>query len=315
MFEDPLNVLRNGEKNHDLVEMLKTLGAECRNCAPLNPLECVTRCHLWKLKNELRQLRETMDSPTFIKDLLNVLKNNTRLQILEAIGKSRCSTSKLQEELKKSGFPHSRETIHQEYLQPLMRVGLAAEAQDEYYATNFGGRLCQLLPGFSELADILPAHSECYEETVLDALLSGRKSFEDIEAYVSPKVASRVLNRLKTVGLIETPEERDYVFFFQSKRDPDKESFSSTENKVYSNIPEEGISARKLAVKTDISLRRTYKYLRGLKGKKLVFTRKTPKLYGLTEKGERLASLLHDLQGLAEDVWQSSWHVVSTEKS
>ena len=315
MFEDPLSVPRNGEKNHDLVGMLKTLGAECRSCAPLNPLECVTRCHLWKLRNELRQLRETMDSPTFIKDLLNVLKNSTRLHILGAIGKSRYSTSRLQEELKKSGFSHSRDTINQEYLQPLIQVGLAAEAQDEYYATNFGGRLCQLLDGFSEFADILPAHSECYEETVLDALLSGRKTFDDIEAYVSPKVASRILNRLKTVGLIETPEERDYVFFFQSKRDPDQESFSPTESKVYYNIPEEGLSARKLAAKTEISLRRTYKYLRGLKGKKLVFIRKTPKLYGLTGKGEKLASLLHDLQGLAEDVWQSSWHVVSTEKS
>ena len=34
-------------------------------------------------------------------------------------------------------------------------------------------------------------------------------------------------------------------------------------------------------------MRRIYKYLRGLKGKKLVFTRKTPKAYMLTDKGER----------------------------
>jgi predicted transcriptional regulator len=306
---------RNGQKNRELVEMLKALGGECRNCAPLTPLECVTRCNLWKLKNELRQLRETMDNPNFIKDLLNVLKNATRLHILRAIVKGRYSVTKLQEELKKVGFSHSCDTINQEYLQPLIAVGLAAEAQDQYYATTFGGRLNQLLDDFSEFVDVLPARSECYEETVLDALLSGPKKFEDIEAYVSPKVASRILKRLKTVDLIETPEERDYVFFFQSKRDPGKESFSSTERKVYGNIPEEGISARKLAEKNGISLRRTYKYLRGLKGKKLVFARKTPKLYGLTLKGEKLASLLHDLQGLAEDVWQSSWHVVSTEKS
>jgi predicted transcriptional regulator len=256
-----------------------------------------------------------MDNPNFIKDLLNVLKNATRLHILRAIVKGRYSVTKLQEELKKVGFSHSCDTINQEYLQPLIAVGLAAEAQDQYYATTFGGRLNQLLDDFSEFVDVLPARSECYEETVLDALLSGPKKFEDIEAYVSPKVASRILKRLKTVDLIETPEERDYVFFFQSKRDPGKESFSSTERKVYGNIPEEGISARKLAEKNGISLRRTYKYLRGLKGKKLVFARKTPKLYGLTLKGEKLASLLHDLQGLAEDVWQSSWHVVSTEKS
>jgi predicted transcriptional regulator len=314
-IKDALATLRNAEKNHDLAEMLRTLDAECRKCAPLTPLECITRCNVWKLKNELRRLRETMDNPNFIKDLFNVLKNNTRLHILKAIVKGRCSVSKLQEELKKAGYSHSQDTINEEYLRPLLEVGLAAEAQDQYYATTFGGRLTELLGSFPEFADILPAHSECYEEALLDALLSGPKTFEDVEAFLSPKIASRILKRLKTVGLIETPKERDYVFFFRSKRDPNKETLSSTERKVYDNISEEGISAKKLAEKTGISLRRTYKYLRGLKGKKLVFTRKTPKVYGLTDKGEKLASLLHELQNLVEETWNSSEQIINSDKS
>jgi predicted transcriptional regulator len=196
-----------------------------------------------------------------------------------------------------------------------MQVGLAAEAQEQYYATTFGGKLTEFLEDFSDFVDVLPAHSECYEETLLDAMLSGPKTFEDMAAFVSPKIASRILKRLKTSGLTETPEERDYVFFFRSKRDPSKESLSVTERKVYTNISDDGIAARKLAEKTEVSLRRTYKYLRGLKGKKLVFTRKTPKVYRLTKKGEKLAQLLRGLQGVVEDVWQSSWHVVTTEKS
>ena len=129
---------------------------------------------------------------------------------------------------------------------------------------------------------MLPAHSECYEEILLQSLLSGPKTFEDIEALISPKIASRILKRLRSVGLIETPEERDYIFFFKSKRDPNKETFSDTERKVYDSIPTEGISAGKLAKETGLSMRRTYKYLRGLKGKKLIFIRRTPKAYGLT---------------------------------
>ena len=80
-----------------------------------------------------------------------------------------------------------------------------------------------------------------------------------------------------------------------------KKHWLTTESKVYSNIPDDGISAKKLAEKTNLSLRRTYKYLRGLKGKKLVFARKTPKTYGLTEKGERLAWLLNELGKLVEE--------------
>jgi DNA-binding HxlR family transcriptional regulator len=302
---------QNEEKKQDLSEMLRTLDAECRNCAPLNPLECVTRCKVWKLKNELRRLRETMDNPNFMKDLFNVLKNETRLHILNAIVKGRYSVSQLQQELKKAGYCHSQETIAEEYVRPLMDVGLAAENRDKYYATIFGGRLNEVLEGFPEFGNVLPAHSECYEETLLSALLTGPKTFQEVEERISPKVASRVLKRLKTGELIETPEERDYVFFFRSKRDPNKETFFVTERVVYDSIPEDGISARKLAEKTGLSMRRIYKYLRGLKGKKLVFTRKTPKSYGLTEKGERLALVLQGLQDLIEEVWNSSEQVVS----
>ena len=305
----------NPEKSHDLAEMLRTLDAECRDCAPLTPLECITRCNIWKMKNELRRLRETMDNPNFIKDLFNALKNNTRLRILKAIVKGRYSVSKLQEELKKAGHSHSQETISEEYLRPLLEVGLAAEAQDQYYATTFGGKLTELLGGFPEFVDTLPAHSECYEETLLNALLSGPKTFGDMKAFISPKVASRILKRLKTADLIENSKERDYVFFFRTRREPNKETLSSTMRKVYDNISDQGISAKKLAEKTGISLRRTYKHLRRLKGKKLVFIRRTPKVYNLTDKGERLASLLRELQNLIEETWNFSEQIVNGEKS
>jgi DNA-binding HxlR family transcriptional regulator/predicted transcriptional regulator len=306
---------KNEESNHDLAELLRTLNAECRNCAPLTPLKCITSCTAWKLKNELRQLRETMDNPNFIRDLFNVLKNETRLHILNEIVKGRYSVNQLQQELKKAGCSHSQDSINDEYLRPLIGVGLAAEGRDGYHVTMFGGRLTELLESFPEFVNVLPPHSECYEETLLSELLSGPKTFQDVEAIISPKIASRILKRLKTVGLIETPEERDYVFFFKSKREPNKETLTLTESKVYDGISDEGISANKLAEKTGLSLRRIYSYLRGLKGKKLIFTRKTPKAYGLTSNGEKLAVVLRGLQNLVEETWNSSKQVISCEKS
>ncbi|MGA2385111.1 MAG: hypothetical protein ABSG33_01100 [Candidatus Bathyarchaeia archaeon] len=307
-----LTQTRKTENNRDLTGMLKTLDAECRNCAPITPLECINRCQVYKLKNELRKLRETMDNPNYIKELFNVLKNETRLHILQAIVNGRYSVSQLQQELKRTGHSHSQDTINEEYLRPLMAVGLATEMRNEYYATTFGGRLTELLGVFPEFVEMLPAHSECYEEILLQSLLSGPKTFEEIEALISPKIASRILKRLRAVGLIETPEERDYIFFFKSKRDPIKENFSATERKVYETIADEGISAGKLAKETGLSMRRTYKYLRGLKGKKLVFIRRTPKAYGLTCKGEMLASVLKELQQIVEDTWCSSEQVMQS---
>lgn len=54
----------------------------------------------------------------------------------------------------------------------------------------------------------------------------------------------------------------------------------------------------------------TYRCLRRLKGKKLVFVRRTPKAYGLTCKGENLASVLQNLQQIVEDTWDSSQQVM-----
>jgi len=309
-MDNVLSPPRKIENNHDLVGMLKTLDAECRNCAPITALECINRCHVYKLKNELRKLRETMDNPNYIKELFNVLKNETRLHILKSIVNCRYSVSQLQQELKKTGHSHSQDTINEEYLQPLMSVGLAIEARDEYYATMFGGRLTELLGCLPEFVEMLPAHSECYEEILLQSLLTGPKTFEDIEALISSKIASRILKRLRSAGLIETPTERDYIFFFKSKRDPGMETLTDTERKVYDTIPSEGIPAGKLTKETGLSMRRTYKYIRGLKGKKLVFIRRTPKAYGLTCKGEMLASVLKALQQVVEDTWSSSEQVM-----
>jgi len=256
-----------------------------------------------------------MDTPNYTKELFNVLKNETRLHILKAIAEGKYSVSQLQQELKKNGYSHSQDTINEEYLQPLMSLGLAMESCEQYYATQFGGRLTKTLTDFPNFADALPARSECYEETLLQTLLSGPKTFEAIEKVVPPKIASRILKRLRQVGLLETPEERDYIFFFKSKRDPNLETLTETEEKIYRAIPDEGISAGKLSGEADLSIRRINKYLRGLKGKKLVFVRKTPKVYALTEKGATLASVIEKLNQIVEETWSSSQQVFHQENA
>jgi DNA-binding HxlR family transcriptional regulator len=251
-----------------------------------------------------------MDDPNYIRELLNALKNGTRLHIMQAVANGRYSVSQLQQELKKTGHSHSQDTISKEYLPLLMAVGLAIEEQEEYYATSFGRRLTELLGRFPEFSENLPAHSECCEETLLQYLLSGPKTFEDIKSLISPKIAPRILKRLRSTRLIKTPKERDYIFFFKSKRDPNKETFTAAERKIYDAIVYEGISAGKLAKETGLTLRNTYKYLRGLKGKKLVFLRRIPKAYDLTWKGKKLASILQKLQQIVEDTWNSSKQVM-----
>jgi len=251
-----------------------------------------------------------MSNPDYTKNLFNALKNETRLYILQRIVNGRYSVTQLQEDLRRSGHKHTQATISEDHLLPLIAVGLASEERDEYYTSSFGSRLTKLLGCFPELAAKLPANSGCYEETLLQSLLTGPKTFEEIEALVAPNIVSRMLKRLRSAGLVESSRNRDYIFFFKSKRDPDKETLTAAEQKIYDAVVLEGISAGKLAEKTGFSKRLTYEYLRRLRGKKLVFNRRTPKAYELTCKGKKIASVLQNLQQLVEDTWNFSQQVM-----
>ena len=296
------------------LETLESLEAECRNCNPITPLECINRCQVYKLKNELRQLWETIDNPNYIKELFNVLKNETRLHIMQAIVKRRYSLRQLQQELKKAGHRHSQDNISNEYLRPLMALGLVTVGQDGYYATTFSRCMVERLGCFQEFACKLPARSECCEESLLQSLLSGPVTFKEIKALIPSKEVSRTLKRLRSVCLIKTPKDRSYIFFFRSKRDPKKDNLTVTEKRIYDAVGYEGISVGKLAREARLCTRITYRYVRRLKGKKLIFARRAPKVYSLTCKGKRLALVIHELQQIVEAAWNSCQQVMQESK-
>ena len=294
----------------DLSETSKSLEAQCRNCTPITPIYCITRCKVYRLKNELRTLHVRMNNPNYVTELFNVLKNDVRFHILQTIINGRYSVNKLQKELTKTGQRISQHNICDEYLHPLMAIGLAAEERNEYYATTFGSRIAEMLVGLPTFAEFLPARSEGYEETFLQFLLSGPKTFAEIKEITLPRPISRTLKRLRSAGLTKTRVKSDYVFFFRSRRDPNKETFTAAERTIYNAIDLEGISAGMVAKKTEFSMRRTYKILRGLKGKKLIFTRRTPKVYGLTSKGTKLATALQAIHQIVKETWNSSENVM-----
>ena len=301
-----ITMILKRENNCNLSRILPSLDAECRMCSPISPLQCITQCQVYKLKNELRWLALTMDSPHYIRDLFNALKNMPRLQILKAIEKNRFSIKQLQQELKKHVQNKRYFTLNEENLHPLIAAGLVTERRDGYCASSFGVRLNGVLDCFSDFAEELPNHSECYEERLLPFLLAGPKTFESIESVIAPSVVSRTLKRLRSAGLVKNSRAKAYVFFFRTIRNPNKEILTTNEQKIYSAIPTEGICVKDLSTKTKISKRLVYRYLRHLKGKKLVFTRKTPKTYHLTCNGQKLASVLQNIQQVAQDTWNSS---------
>ncbi len=299
------------QRRTSITEVLEEAKETCKDCHPLTPMICVTRCKIWKLKNELRKLDRKMKNPNFVINLLNTLKNRRRLQLLETLSKGRYSIVRLQQKLKKLGYYHSQRTIAEEYVAPLIEVGLVEENHNKYHTTEFGYKLNELIGDFDDIGQLLPPHSECYEEKTVKTLFESSKTYEELKLLVPTESLSRVLKRLHAAKLITKDGENNYIFYFKTRRDPQQEKLSSTEKRVYQSIPEEGITAEKLANKTNISLRRTYKYLRKLRGKKLTFKRKRPKTYSLTEKGTQTARLLEKIRVLLTEFGKASAEITT----
>jgi len=286
------------ENRVNLNEVINTLEEKCNKCKPLTALACVAECKTWKLKNQLRNMYEKTSGPNFTENLLNTLKNQRRLRILDIISRQSHSLSKVQEKMSSLGYKHSQQTIMEEYIAPLIEVGLIAQGQNPYNLTLFGCRVNVLVRDFPDLEEILPPHSECYEERALDSLLDRPRTYEDMRKVIPVKSVGRVLSRLQKSTLVQTSKEKNYIFFFRTRRNAFLERLSPTEDRVYQDIPDEGIYAGKLSNRSGVSLRRTYKYVRKLKGKKLVFERRKPLTYSLTDRGVKVASMLKNLRNL-----------------
>jgi len=301
-----LRELRDVPWNTSLAEILEAVKETCDYCRPLTPLTCVTECNVWRLKKDIRELRERTKDRNFWVDLLNTLKNKRRLRILQILSSRQHSIVSLQRELKKSGYYHSQQTIAEEYVEPLLDVGVIDEEHGKYRATLLGYKLSELTKDSSDIEEVLPSHSECYEEKTIEALHRGPKTYEELKSLILTESLSRILKRLKETNLITKGNENNYVFYFKTRRAPREETLSPTERRVHKNIPEEGIVAQGLAVRTNISLRRTYKYLRKLRGKKLVFKRISPKTYALTKEGTEIAKLLEKIHVLVTKLTRAS---------
>ncbi len=273
---------------------------------------CVEQCEIWRAKNEFLEMNGMLCRRDHVYNLLNAVKNDRRQRVIEALSERPRSIKGLQEYLKSKGYHHSQHTIASEYVKPLVKAGLVKKDGDKHRLTLYGQKFRDVMNKFN-MKNPLPPHSSCHEEILLKKLKDGPKSYADLVESVTQKSLSRSLKRLRENGLVTKSKSPNYVFYFRTKKAP-KKPFSPTEKKVYETIPEAGISARELSKEVGINLRRTYKYLRRLRKRRLVFTRKKPKTYELTPSGMKLANFLDETANLVLEASKASTFLLERTK-
>jgi predicted transcriptional regulator len=278
-----------------LEQTLQVMEERCKNCNVVSPMLCVEQCDTWKVKKELRETNKILSENDHGLRLLNALKNKRRLAMLNILLERPLTLDQLQRKLKEHRYQHSQKTIR-DYLQPLIEAGLIEEHDRRFGATLYGRKIDEAVVehGF---AGQLPIHSGGREERILRSLLEGPKIRKELLEVTSTSM-SRILKRLQKLNLIVNDSPSDRVFYFRTKRTSTLERLTPTQKRICEAIPQAGISARALSKTVGINLRRVYKYLRNLRGKKLVFRRNVPASYQLTEKGRTVAQFLEKVAGI-----------------
>jgi len=223
--------------------------------------------------------------------LLNAIKNRRRLKILQILSKHPHDLEQLRVYLKDEGCYHSLNTV-KKYIEPLIETGLIRASKDGYRLTPLGREIQDILSGYG--LEAFSPHSNCYEELCIQALKSGRNTYQELTGILEPSTLQRVLKRLEKAELIARAHSSDRVFFSAIPRKPGGK-LSPTEGRILNAIkrnPSSGVSARELSKLVGINLRRTYKYLARLKEKKRIIQWRKPVSYELTKRGESVARCL-----------------------
>jgi predicted transcriptional regulator len=295
---------REAQSSLEITETLKQMDSLCNRCRPLTPTVCLEQCEIWKTRNQLLEMNGRLSKSDYTNELFNALKNDRRLAVVEALSERSHTAAELQEHLKSRGYYHSQHTIISEYVEPLADIGFVSQDAEDCSLTLYGQRFSHLLKSF-DAENPLPPHSSCYEEMVLRELKNGSKSYAELAETVNTDSLSRPLKRLVAQGLVTKSRSSSYIFYFRTKKVP-KRPFSPTERRVYEAIPPEGIDTQELSTNVGISLRRTYKYLRRLRKRCLVFSRKKLRTYELTPSGMRLADFVEETANLISEALKAS---------
>lgn len=282
-----------------LAQTLQIMEEQCKECSIITPLTCVEQCETWRVKRELRETRKKTSKDDHWPQLLNALKNKRRLAILNLLKRHPLSIENLQKRLKDFGYNHSQETIHQ-YLESLLNTGLIWVLNGKTHLTLYGRKIIDAINKHNFKGQ-LPMNSCGNEERIITSIYEGAKTRQDFKQLVKSTSLPRTLNRLLKLHLIQNSSSSDRILYFRTKRPTRLENLSPTQERICKTIPTIGISARNLSKSVGINLRRIYKHLRNLRGKKLVFRREPPHKFELTEKGRRAAEFLIDITQIEEE--------------
>jgi len=199
--------------------------------------------------------------------------------------------------LRKRKYYHSRSTIQEYYLKPLIKGGLIEPSkQGLYRITCLGEKIQRELRQIEEYTDLLN-QGKCYEEFFLTALAMSdtQMSYGQLAEIVPMHTIARIEKRIEP--LIKKHAARTYYYLTEEGKNGNAfDGIPSTGIDIFHLIKEKGtklgIPATELFEQTTLRPRTTYKHLKRLKEHRLIGSRKQSVTFSLTPSGKKVADAL-----------------------
>lgn len=280
IYKELANRLKTGE---DTDEAYNEINELCANCRPSSPVMCMELCQIWKLKRDYHDTLEAVAKKPSPINVLNTVKDEKRLKILGVLSEKPLSLKELEHEFHNA-------TLGGSHLKPLMDAGLIHEENNCYGITATGRNAYNILTQSS--ATHIPLDCGEDEERILEALLSGPKTHDDLLRALPSITLTQSIEKLCQRGLVAQPDPEGEVLYYKTKRRPTRK-LSETELKIFKALPKEGITIRDLSAKIGISEEELQRDLRILRFKRHAKRTEKVAFYELTSAGRDLAESLN----------------------
>ncbi len=239
---------------------------------------------------------ETIKDSTFkhlLRAVFTSIKNSRRRAILDELNTLEgLSLKQIARKLRKRGYQHSRSTILEYYIKPLLNGKLIEQKGEKFKITSLGEKIIREVKPIEKYLKVLN-QGKCYEEFFLVSLTLGLNNYDQLTEIVPLHTISRIEKRIEPFLQKSAPRTYYYVTD-EGKNGNFPSDLPASGREIFHLIQNNGgIRVADLFALASMRPRTCYKHLKRLRERGLIGRQKQPVTFGLTFVGKKVAEALY----------------------
>ncbi len=228
-----------------------------------------------------------------LKAVFTSIKNSRRRAILDELNTFQgLSLQQIARNLRKRGYQHSRSTILEYYVNPLLKGKLIERKSEKFKIICLGEKIIREIKPIEKHLKLLN-QGKCYEEFFLVSLTLGLNSYDQLTEIVPLHTISRIEKRIEP--FLQKSAPRTYYYVTDKGKNGNFPSdLPASGREIFHLIQNNGgIWVADLFANASLRPRTCYKHLKRLRERELIGRQKQPVTFSLTAVGKKVAEALY----------------------